>query len=59
MLPDNITSERNTFQLVNIIQLIYFKTSILPRYNRKGTLSAIPKTGGCLIKGPKIPHQVR
>jgi hypothetical protein len=29
------------------------------RYNRKGTLSAIHKTGGCLIKGPKIPHQVR
>ena len=29
MLPDNITSERNTFQLKNIIQLIFFKTSIL------------------------------
>ena len=29
MLPDNITSERNTFQVINIIQLIYFKTSIL------------------------------
>jgi hypothetical protein len=25
-LHDNITSEQNTFQLVNIIQLIYFKT---------------------------------
>ena len=29
MLPDNITSERNTFQLKNIIQLIFFQTSIL------------------------------
>jgi hypothetical protein len=29
MLPDNITSERNTFQLINIIQLIFFLTSIL------------------------------
>jgi hypothetical protein len=29
MLPNNITSERNTFQLINIIHLIYFKTSIL------------------------------
>ena len=28
-LHDNITSEHNTFQLINIIQLIYFKTSIL------------------------------
>ena len=25
-LHDNITSEQNTFQLINIIQLIYFKT---------------------------------
>jgi hypothetical protein len=30
-----------------------------PRYNRKGTLSGIPKTGGCLVKGPKIPRQAR
>ena len=28
-LHDNITSKQNTFQLVNIIQLIYFLTSIL------------------------------
>jgi hypothetical protein len=34
-------------------------TLIDPRYNRKGTLSGIPKTGGCLVKGPKIPRQVR
>ncbi|KAK4036910.1 hypothetical protein OUZ56_028952 [Daphnia magna] len=31
---------------------------VISRYNRKGTLSAIPKTGGCSVKGPKIPRQV-
>jgi hypothetical protein len=33
--------------------------NIISRYNRKGTLSTIPKTGGCSVKGPKIPRQVR
>ena len=30
-----------------------------PRYNRKGTLSGIPKTGTFLVQGPKIPRQFR
>ena len=29
------------------------------RYRRKGTLSGLPKTGGCSVKGPKIHNQVR
>ncbi len=32
---------------------------VISRYNRKGTLSGIPKTGPFLVQGPKIPRQFR
>ena len=32
---------------------------VVARYNRKGTLSGIPKTGSFLVQGPKIPRQFR
>jgi hypothetical protein len=51
--------KKNIVLIGKCIGVLKPATKVTARYNRKGTLSGIPKTGTFLVQGPKIPRQFR
>jgi hypothetical protein len=57
VFPCNVNGKRlQNACVARFLKVGFLKVGFLKKlYKRKGTLLGFPKTGGCSVKGPKIP----